>query len=317
MAHALWIDCDTGLDDALALLYACRAQGTELVGVSTVAGNCPLAQATANTLAVLGLAGRTPPVVPGAARPLLAEPSYAREVHGADGLGGLAAELPAPTAAPAADPGHAAAALSQAAQARPGVLTVVATGPLTNLALAGLLDPELPRRVRALVAMGGAVAVPGNVGPVTEFNFGFDPEAAALVLRQGWPLTVVPLDVTLQCLAGPREADRLEGAADPVAAFVARALRRYQEAYEARLGRRAAPLHDPLAVAVALDPTLVDAVEVPVAVETRGEVTRGMLVADRRPGRAPGGPTARVALRVDADRALGRLLAHWAQAPGS
>ena len=320
--QALWLDCDTGLDDALALLAACRTPGVELRGVSTVAGNCPLEVATENTLRILELAGagRTA-VPPGAAAPLVAPAGDAREVHGTDGLGGLATQIPAARGRPR--PESAAAALVRALRAQPGRIAVVATGPLTNLALAQALAPDVPRLARQLVVMGGAVGVPGNVGPACEFNFAADPEAAAAVLAAPWPIVQVGLDVTLQVRLGEAEAVALEAApAGPgrsVPLFCAAALRAYAAAYTRQDGDGRAPMHDPLAVAVALDPSLVRAAQLPAAVETSGALTRGMLVADRRvltrPSLLGGRRTIQCCLDVDVAAARSRLLSAWGAPP--
>jgi purine nucleosidase len=310
----LWCDCDTGLDDALALLLAAGAAAGELVGVSTVAGNCPLAQATGNTLRVLELAGRGAiPVHAGAAGPLVGAALHARHVHGDDGLGGCAAQLPAPRAR--ARPEPAAVALARVLRALPGRLTVVATGPLTNLALVAALDPGAAALARHVVIMGGTVHGPGNVGPVTEFNLAADPEAARAVLSAAWPVTVVGLDVTHRVALTRAHADQLEAAGRPVPAFAAALVRAYVAAYEAAGHAPAAPMHDPLAVAVALRPDLVRTVELPADVETRGELTRGMLVADRRvlerPPLLQGRRTVSVCTDVDAGAAVDHLLGGW------
>ena len=320
--QALWLDCDTGLDDALALLLGCRTPGVELFGVSTVAGNCPLDQATENTLRILELAGAGRTAVhPGAATPLLAAASDAREVHGTDGLGGLAAHLPAARGRPRPEP--AALALVRALRAHPGRLSVVATGPLTNIALAQAMAPDVPRLAQQLVIMGGAIGVPGNVGPTSEFNLAADPEAAAAVLAAPWPIVQVGLDVTLQVRLGETEATALESApAGPgraVPLFCASALRAYAAAYVRQDGDGRAPMHDPLAVAVALDPSLVRAAQLPAAVETVGLLTRGMLVADRRvltsPALLAGRRTIQCCLDVDAPAARSRLLIAWGAPP--
>lgn len=313
-ARPLWIDCDTGIDDALALLLAAGDPGARLVGVSTVAGNCPLPLATANTLRVLELAalGHVP-VSAGAAGPLVGPARDARHVHGDDGLGGQAGALPAARARPLGEP--AAQALAAALRSQPGEITVVATGPLTNLALALALDPGCAACARQVVVMGGAATVPGNVGPAAEFNLAADPEAAAVVLAAPWPLTLVGLDVTMRVRAGAAEAAALRRAGREAPAFCAAAIEAYIRAYAALGLPGEAPLHDPLAVAVACAPGLVAAWEVPVAVETRGEFTRGMTVADlrvlSRPALLAGRRTLRVCHDVDASAALARMLRAW------
>ena len=194
----LFVDVDTGIDDAFALLLACAAEGAALVGVSTVVGNVSLESATRNTRAVLALAGRAEvPVAPGAANPLAAEPRDARVVHGAAGLG--YASLPDPPEPRHAH--HAVDAIVAAAHAHAGRLILVATGPMTNVALAVMREPELPRLVRRFVIMGGAYAEPGNVTPSAEFNIWHDPDAARIVFRAfggpgGAPVVAVGLDVT-------------------------------------------------------------------------------------------------------------------------
>lgn len=310
----LWIDCDTGIDDALALVLGALDPAADLVGVSTVAGNCPLPQATENTLRVLELAGnRRSPVHPGAAGPLAGVSHDARHVHGDDGLGGCAAALPAPRMRPQGEP--AAQALCRVLRGRPGQITVVATGPLTNLALALALDRGVAGCVRQVVVMGGAFTAPGNVAPNVEFNIAADPEAARAVFLAPWPLTLVGLDVTLQVRMGAAEAAACEAAGRPIPLFCGRVLRAYMAAYQ-RMGDRAeAPMHDPLAVAAALHPELVAAVQLPVDVETRGELTRGMTVIDQRvlqrPALLQGRRTVQVCHEVDVATARRRMLRAW------
>ena len=197
-AEPFVIDVDTGIDDALALLYACAHQEAQILGVSTVVGNVPLAAATRNTRAVLKLAGRADiPVWPGAPTALSISVRDASEVHGKTGLGH--AVLPEPEEQAGAL--HAVDSIIAAARAHAGRLVLCATGPLTNIALALMREPELPRLVKRFVIMGGAYAEPGNVTPAAEFNIWHDPEAARIVFRSfggvgAAPVIAIGLDVT-------------------------------------------------------------------------------------------------------------------------
>ncbi|MBX6350481.1 MAG: nucleoside hydrolase [Clostridia bacterium] len=319
----LLIDCDPGIDDAVALVFALCHPAAEVVAIGSVHGNVPASLAAENALRVLEILGddRTP-VAEGAARPIAQELSTDEWVHGQDGLGDT--RLPAPRRGTTGE--HAADQIVRLCRERPGELTLVALGPLTNVALALLKEPELPRLVRRVVVMGGAAAVPGNATAVAEANIWHDPEAADLVFRAGWPLAMVGLDVTMKALFGLEERDRLRRLAEsrPAAAFLDAILAYYTRVYEPILGRPAAAMHDPLAVAAALEPDLVRWESWPVRVERRGEWTRGMTVADRRmPARARAGRPAsddqearvEVAVEVDATRFLDRLLAVLARAP--
>ena len=302
----LILDVDTGIDDAFALIYALGRPDAQLIGVSAVVGNVSLAAATRNTRAVLALAGRPDiPVWPGAAAPLLGGASDASDIHGETGLG--YAVLPEP--APAPDAAHAVDAILAASREHAGRLALVATGPLTNIALAVARDPELPRRLARFVAMGGAFREGGNVTAAAEFNIWHDPEAAEIVCREfsqdgAAPATLVGLDVTRRCVLTEADLDALAQsvAAAPngpaLTSFLRDAGRHYFELMETRGRPRAIVMHDPLAVAVALDPGLVRTQAVPVVVETRGQHTRGLTLADFRgtPGRIG------VALEVEAER---------------
>jgi inosine-uridine nucleoside N-ribohydrolase len=312
----LIIDVDTGIDDAFALLYACASPRAELVGVSTVAGNVDLKRATRNTRAVLALARRTDvPVWPGCAQPLLHAARDASIVHGDSGLG--YAELPEPQAVAA--PTHAIDAIIAQARARPGTLRLVATGPLTNVAGALMREPELPSLLERLVLMGGAYRQAGNVTPAAEFNIWHDPEAARMVFRAfaadgAAPLIAVGLDVTHQTQLVPGDLTGLAArcAGQPHAPTLLRFLedsaRHYFELMEKRTGARVLTLHDPLAVAAAIDPSLIVTQRVAVDVETTGALTSGMTVADWRDvwGRPP---SANVAIEVEATRFVAEFLA--------
>lgn len=331
----LFLDVDTGVDDALALLYACASPDAELVGVSCLPGNVALADVVRNTRAVLALAGRPDvPVAAGRETPLVRPLRISPDTHGDTGLG--YAELPAPPAPDEPLP-WAPAALAEAARRRPGELVLVTLGPLTNLALALELEPGLPGLLRRWVAMAGAYGVPGNTTPVAEWNVHCDPEAARAAVRAfgaaaeagtaprplllGLDVTeqvrMVPDDVVrLARLAGsvpddtldPRPAGAPEGrsvASNPVVRFVADALRRYFEFHVAWDGFYGAFVHDPVAVAAALDPGLVTTRAWRVDVDAAGGPADGQTVADRR-GLLPGPPTCDVAVGVDAAAVLAR-----------
>ncbi len=314
-ATSLIIDVDTGIDDAFALLYACANPHARLIGVSTVVGNVDLASATRNTSAVLTLARRAEvPVWPGCAAPLLRAQNDATRFHGSSGLG--YAELAAPAAKPTTT--HAIDAIVAAASAEPGALTLVATGPLTNVAAALLREPALPRLLGRLVLMGGAYREGGNVTPAAEFNIWHDPEAARIVFRAfaadaAAPLVAVGLDVTRQAQLRPADLDNLARRcsglphAPALLCFLDDSLRHYFETMEKLTGARVFTLHDPLAVAAAIDPSLIVTQRVAVDVETRGALTSGMTVADWRGvwGRPP---NAHVAIEVEAPRFIADFL---------
>jgi purine nucleosidase len=307
----LILDVDTGIDDALGLLYACAAPEATILGVSTVAGNVDLTRATRNTRAVLALAGRADiPVWPGCTRPIMREPDDASEIHGGSGLGH--AVLPEPPANENA--GNAIDEIVAAVKAHPGKIILIATGPLTNIAVALMREPQLPKLIKRLVLMGGAFKVAGNIRPAAEFNIWHDPEAARVVFQSfgadgAAPLVAVGLDVTHQTLLLPEHladlARRCEGAAHAPALlrFLEDSTRHYFEFMEKRVGRRHFVMHDPLAIAAAIDPTLIDTTAVAVDIETTGMLTQGMTVVDWR-GAWRRKPNAQVAVGVRAERMI-------------
>jgi purine nucleosidase len=300
----LLIDCDTGIDDALALLYACASPEADIVAVTCVAGNVGLDDVLRNTLAVLELAGRGDVMVAaGRDRPLARPLRTAPETHGPRGLG--YAELPAPRVAAC---GVAAADLIvAAARTRPSALTMVTLGPLSNLAVAVLREPELPVLLAGLVMMVGSYRSPGNTAPTSEWNAALDPEALAIVLR-AWEQAGAPrprafgLDVTERAKLTPEHlallAARGGGTDGPVVRFVTDALRFYFEFHARYDGFTGAFIHDALAVAAALDPGLARVESVPVEVELGGRLTTGETVTDWR--RAWGRPP-NLDVAVDAD----------------
>jgi inosine-uridine nucleoside N-ribohydrolase len=303
------LDCDTGVDDALALLYLApriRSGEVDLVGVGTVHGNVGPGTGALNTLRVLERAGLTGiPVAVGARRPMAQPLHLAADVHGTDGLGGLG--LPAPEGHPVEM--SAAEQMVRLARQYPGELTLLAIAPLTNVAIALLLEPELPRLFREVVVMGGAFDHQGNITSHAEANIWHDPEAAELVMSAGWPLTVVPLDVTHATALDAEWLDRLAAGDGEVARFSARLLDSYVEWYRRSLGVRGAVIHDALAAMLALEPSLGEYTERPVRVELHGEHTRGTTLWDRRLYADEGDrPTVRVAVRADVAEFRERLL---------
>jgi inosine-uridine nucleoside N-ribohydrolase len=288
----LILDVDTGVDDALALALALRHPHIQLEAVLTVVGNVSLELTTRNTLRVLDwLGAASVPVYMGAHRPLSGPGCEATHWHGLDGLGG--ARLPEPTRGASAD---AIQFLISRVLDEPGALTVVCTGPLTNLALAVRRSPRIVDAVRAVVLMGGVARPPGNVTPVAEFNIFADPEAAGIVFDQAWPLTMVGLDVTNRVTL---TRDMLAVSGDSAVAVLAREVTRHL--FDVR-GLDAMALHDPLAVAVAVQPDLVTTIHRDVAVETKGTHTRGQTVVDLRPNAAVPSRNTHVCVDVDVAR---------------
>jgi purine nucleosidase len=294
VAKKIILDCDPGIDDALAITFAVGSPDLDLIGLTSVAGNVGLDLTTSNAQRVCEFIGASGiPVTPGAAAPLLRPPIDARLVHGDSGLGG--ARLPDPLTRPAG--GHAIDYIIDTIKAAPGEITLVATGPLTNIALAVHREPQLVNLVSDFVIMGGS-ASRGNVTPAAEFNIGADPEAAAVVFRAGWTVTMVGLDVTLQARATPAVKDRLRPLGPLAAELVLPGLDQYATdadplaASPLADGEQAAPdggsppdgpgpaVHDVVAMAYTAAPGLLGCLPARVEVETTGRWTSGMTVTD-------------------------------------
>jgi pyrimidine-specific ribonucleoside hydrolase len=267
------IDCDPGHDDAIAILLALASPEVELRGIATVAGNQTLDKTTRNALKVLELVGRTDvPVAAGADGPLQRELHVAAHVHGESGLDGPS--LPEPTTQPVA--AHAADLLAELIE--PGVV-LVPTGPLTNVALLLERHPDVRERLERIVWMGGAIGE-GNITPAAEFNAYVDPEAAAAVFASGIPVTLIGLDITHKALFTREHAERLRGtgAAGRVVAELSDFFQRF---HESRYGFDGSPIHDALAVAHVIDPTLVTTVHCNTEIETASRHCDGRTVVDR------------------------------------
>ncbi|AGP30429.1 nucleoside hydrolase [Corynebacterium terpenotabidum] len=280
----VYLDCDTGIDDALALGHLLASPRADLVGVGCVHGNIDVDAAVENTRRLVTLAGRGDiPVAPGASAPLVGEfAGGAPHVHGVDGIGGVRESLPSPTAVPV--DGDAVDLLLRLSREHVGELQLLAIGPLTNLAHALDRDPGLVDRVAGVTVMGGAARVPGNVHPVAEANIWHDPEAAQVVVAAPWPVTLVPLDTTMEHTLDERHRQRLCDSASAYARACGEMLDRYLDFYgEVVLGRRAAALHDPLAAAVMLgEVNRVRSPRVPVEVDCSRGPGRGQTICDLR-----------------------------------
>jgi inosine-uridine nucleoside N-ribohydrolase len=297
------IDCDPGVDDAIALLLALRSPELEVLGVTTVAGNAGIDVVTANAAAVLDLAGAPAglPLARGAAGPLRGDRVPDEPIHGVGALGGVA--LPVSERRVAAG---APELIARLALDRPGEVVLVAIGPLTNVARLVTEHPDAAAALRGIMHMGGAVFVPGNITPAAEFNTFCDPEAAHVVLTSGLPVRVVPLDVTRRAAFPGRLSDRLAGSSDVRTATAGAMLRGLTARHETRHGKRLCYVHDATAVAAVIDPAPFGWHRHAVDVECAGELTRGALIVDVN-GRTGGPATVDVALDLE-PAAIERLL---------
>jgi inosine-uridine nucleoside N-ribohydrolase len=289
------LDCDPGHDDAIALLLALASPELDLLGVTTVAGNQTLEKTTANALRVLDFVGRGDvSVAAGAERPLARELFVADYVHGESGLDGPA--LPEPQGEPVAL--HAADFLAERVLGSERPVTLVAVGPLTNVALFLTSYPQEARSLERLVIMGGAIAE-GNVTPAAEFNIYVDPEAAWRVFTSGLPVTMIGLDVTHKALMTDDHAERLRGSG-PTGRMVAELYDFFKGYHRRTYGAEGAPIHDAVAVAQVLRPGIVETLPRHVAIECESQLCRGRTVVDlwRRTGEEP---NADVGVGLDAD----------------
>ena len=268
-----------------------------MLGITTVGGNVGLRETTRNTLRVLALLGRTDvPVAAGAAAPLIRPLEIADDVHGESGLDG--ADLPEP--ASDVRPEGALAFLRATLEAAPEPVTLIPTGPLTNIAQLLLAAPALAPKIAHVCLMGGAMRE-GNWTPAAEFNIWVDPEAARIVFRSGLPITMVGLDVTHQALFLDGDVERLVALHTRTADVFADLLRFYARFHRERYGWSGSPIHDAVAVAHVALPGLVTTQPYRVDVETTGEITRGRTVVDSR-GVAGPDPNVDVALTIDRER---------------
>ncbi len=294
MTIPIILDCDPGHDDALAIALAVARPELEVLAITTVAGNAPLERTTRNALRVLTLLDRTGiPVAAGADRPLVRDPWVPVEFHGPTGLDG--ADLPEPAVGAVSHSAVELAADLLRRTDRP--VTIVATGPLTNIALLLRATPALRDRIAEISLMGGSLGE-GNTTAAAEFNMWADPEAAAVVFESGIPIRMAGLVITHQALALPSDIDRLEALGTRPGRVLADLLRFFAVHHRDRYGWDGPPIHDAVAVAWFIAPELIRAVSLRVEVETAGTVTRGRTVADPE-GLSGRPPNALVGLAID------------------
>ena len=300
------LDMDTGVDDAVAMVLAMNSPEFEIEAITTVAGNAPVVQCTRNSLLITELLRPwdPPPVAHGACEPLVQSLIIAPEVHGHDGLGGLLDSLPTPHHA--ADTRPAVELIAAIPHDGPDDVSLVASGPLTNLAVALRTDPTAMAAYRHIVIMGGAFDVPGNTGPVAEFNFYVDPDAASEVLNSGLDITIIPLDVTMSTAltrdaleslvrsGGQTDIPALARPGRNLAAILYRALDYYMDFQEDESGLNGGFMHDALAVSAALFPSIITTRPASIEVITSGPARGRSLVHP-----AVNGRTVNIAVGLD------------------
>lgn len=303
--QSIILDVDTGIDDALAILYLLRHPDVKVEGITTGFGNVDAELATLNTLKMVELAGKAGeiPVAKGAGSPLFRKwGGPVPHIHGKNGIGEV--KLPQPAQKEFEE--TAADFIVRTVNEKVGEVTLVCVGRLTNLAIALAKDVTLPKKVKKLVIMGGTLRAPGNVTPVSEANIIGDPEAAHMVFEAGFPLTMVGLDVTMEAPITPADVEGLLQRADdehrPLIQELSDMLDFRFRAYDETDGFSVGcPLHDPLAAAVAVDPTLVETEEHYIRIETKGQLSAGATLADLR-ARPKERTNTSVCVKVDSER---------------
>ncbi|MBA8816976.1 purine nucleosidase [Microbacterium halimionae] len=277
----VFLDCDTGIDDSVALAYLLRSPAIDLVGVGTVSGNTDSAQAARNTLDLLAVADRDDIPVAVGAHDFTSHPygGGAPHVHGDNGVG----DVVLPTSSQPVDERTAVQLLIDLSHTYAGTLHLLTIGPLTNIAAALAADPTLPERIAAVTTMGGTALAAGNISPVAEANIGNDPEAASVVFSADWDVTIVPLDVTMEHTLSDADRHALLESSSPLARAVGEILDHYLDFYLPQYGERLSSLHDPLAAVIAAGAaTITRAPLVPVQVDTTDGPGRGQTVVDLR-----------------------------------
>ena len=277
MPRRILIDADPGIDDSCAILLALASPELSLEGLSIVHGNCSLEQGAINGLSVLELANAGHiPLAKGCVSPLVQPSLLAPETHGNTGLG--YAKLLSPRNRPVIQ--HGCDFLIEKILSAPGEITLVAIGPLTNIALAIRQEPHIVQSIKELIIMGGAIRHEGNTTALAEFNTYVDPHASHIVFHAGIPTTLVPLDVTYQCILTTQDVKRLQKIDSPISTFIKDATRFYMEYHDDYQGIEGCVINDPLALALTFAPELCDYQELPVDVDISGGVSMGKTFAD-------------------------------------
>jgi inosine-uridine nucleoside N-ribohydrolase len=315
------IDTDPGVDDAIAILLALRSPELKVEAITPVSGNVPLELTLPNALRLVEIAGRTDiPVAPGASHPLTRRLVTAKYAHGNNGMGGV--EFPMPSTKPSRESAN--EIISRIVRGSPGEITIVAVGPLTNIAMVLRSDPEIAAMIRGIAIMGGSLSG-GNVTPSAEFNLYVDPEAARIVFDSHIPLTMVGLDVTRKVLLREDHVQLLEAAKNPVSQAAGRVMRATIERMRDSHNAPVVAMHDPLTVASLIDPGILTLRDYYVEIETSGELTAGESVGyQHAPMRKSAPletgepespesaqtftPNAKVATEVDSERFFGLLI---------
>lgn len=298
MAEKIIYDTDPGIDDALGLLLLAASPEIDLLAITVTHGNTSQEKCLNNALKLVELTGITKvPVARGAEEPLVKELSVAEETHGEGGLG--YAILPKSAISPCSELAH--DLIIRVVRENPGEVTLLCVGPMTNIALAFLKAPEIVSKVRRIVSMGGAIHYPGNVTPQAEYNVFCDPEAFEIVLKSGIDFTLVPLDVTYQCILTTDHLEKITEARSEIRSFIFDSTRFYMEFHEDYQGIKGCAINDPLAVAILLDPTLVKNRDYYLTIELTSPTSKAKTIADHY-GLLKSAPNAKVSMEVDVER---------------
>jgi purine nucleosidase len=277
MSKRILIDTDPGIDDSLAILLALASPEVQVEGITTIHGNCSVDQATINALSILDLANaKGIMVAKGFPIPLVQPSLLAAETHGDSGLG--YAKLPEPRGRPEVQ--HGSDFLIEKIMSNPGEITLVAIGPLTNVAFAIRKEPRIVEAVKEVIVMGGTIRYPGNASPLAEYNVFVDPHAAHMVYHSGMPITLVPLDVTYQCILTPEDVKRLQKNPSPISRFIDDSTRFYMEFHDEYQQIAGCAINDPLALALTFAPELCHYEELYLDVDISGGVSMGKTFAD-------------------------------------